>query len=213
MTGDPAGLGQYLRARRQRLSPVDLGLAGGGRRRTSGLRRTEVADLAGISADWYTRLEQGRDVQASSQVLDSLARALRLDGTERQHLFHLARGEFPPVSPAPPDDVPEGLRQFLRHLEPAPALLLGRRLDVLDVNAAAASYFGDPAGRPGGAVNLVALLCLDPGIRRLFGQAWEEITGDLVAQLRAAAARWPGDPAFSALTGTLREFSPEFSRW
>lgn len=213
MTGNPAELGQYLRARRQRLSPAELGLPGGGRRRTSGLRRTEVADLAGISADWYTRLEQGRGVQASSQVLDSLSRVLRLDDTERQHLFHLARGEFPPVSAAPADDVPGYLRQFLRYLEPSPAMLLGRRLDVLDANAATAGYFGDYADWPGGRSNLVALLCLDQGMRQLLGPGWEEITSDMVAQFRAAAARWPGDPSFTTLIETLYKHSPDFSRW
>lgn len=213
MTGNPAELGQYLRARRQRLSPAEFGLPEGGRRRTSGLRRTEVADLAGISADWYTRLEQGRGVQASSQVLDSLARALRLDDTERQHLFHLARGEFPPVSAAPADDVPGYLHQFLRYLEPSPAMLLGRRLDVLDANAATAEYFGDYADWPGGRSNLVALLCLDPGMRQLLGAGWEEITRDMVAQFRAAAARWPGDPSFATLTEILRKHSADFSRW
>jgi len=212
MAGNPAELGQYLRARRQRLSPAELGLPEGGRRRTAGLRRTEVADLAGISADWYTRLEQGRGVQASSQVLDSLARALCLDDTERQHLFHLARGESPPVSAAPADDVPGYLHQFLRYLEPSPVMLLGRRLDVLDANTATAEYFGDCADWPGGS-NLVALLCLDPGTRQLLGPGWAEITRDMVAQLRAAAARWPGDPSFLTLTETLRKHSPDFSRW
>jgi transcriptional regulator with XRE-family HTH domain len=213
MTGNPGELGQYLRARRQRLAPVDVGLPAGGRRRTSGLRRTEVADLAGISADWYTRLEQGRGVRASPQVLDSLARALRLDDAERQHLFHLARGESPPIGAAPPDDVPAYLHPFLRYLEPSPAMLLGRRLDVIDANGAAAEYFGDLTEWADGHCNLVARLCLDPAMRQLLGAGWGEITSHLVAQLRAAEARWPGDPSFAEVISTLRQHSPDFTRW
>jgi transcriptional regulator with XRE-family HTH domain len=213
MTGNPAELGQYLRARRQRLAPADIGLPAGGRRRTSGLRRTEVAGLAGISVDWYTRLEQGRGVRASAQVLDSLARALRLDAAERQHLFHLARGEFPPIGAAPPDDVPAYLHQFLCYLEPSPAMLLGRRLDVIYANHAAAAYFGDPATWADGHCNLVARLCLDPALRQVLGAGWNEITANMVAELRAAAARWPGDHSFAQVISALHRHSPDFTRW
>lgn len=213
MAGDPAELGQYLRTRRQQLLPADVGLSAQGRRRTSGLRRSEVAGLAAISADWYTRLEQGRRVRASPDVLDNLARVLRLDEVERQHLFHLARGEPPPIRTAPDDEVPAYLHQFVRYLDPSPAMLLGRRLDVLDANTAAAEYFGDHTAWPPDQRNLVTRLCLDPAMRQLLGADWTQITGDMIAQLRAAAARWPGDSSFTALVTNLCERSPSFCSW
>lgn len=212
MSGDPAELGQYLRNRRQQLTPADVGLPAEGRRRTNGLRRGEVANLAAISTDWYIRLEQGRRVRASPDVLDNLARVLRLDEVERQHLFHLARGEPAPTREAPDDEIPAYLHQFVRYLHPSPAMLLGRRLDILDANPAAAEYFGDYTAWPPGERNLVARLFLDPAMRQLLGARWAEITGHMVAQLRAAAARWPGDTSFASLVTNLRERSPAFSR-
>src|SRR3954447_7018272 len=121
-----AELGEFLRARREALRPADVGLPPGGRRRTPGLRREEVALLAGVSVTWYTWLEQGRRINASTDVLRSIGRVLRLDVAGQQHLLSLARpvGEAPP-SIASPDEVPSALRRLIESFEPAPAYVLG----------------------------------------------------------------------------------------
>jgi transcriptional regulator with XRE-family HTH domain len=141
-------LADFLRKRRASLLPEDVGLPNGGRRRTPGLRREEVAQLAGVGTTWYTWLEQGRDVRASLEVLEALARGLRLTPAERVHLILLGRGEEAPERAAPPERVSPTLRRLIANLGPAPAFLLGRRWDYLAWNPAACAVFGDLAKVP-----------------------------------------------------------------
>src|SRR5579872_1919297 len=134
-------LGEFLRSRRARLSPGAVGLPEGVRRRTPGLRREEVAQLAGVGATWYTWLEQGREVRPSVEVLGALARALRLDPAERQHLFTLAGRPLPETRTVGPEHVGEPLKRMLASLTMQPAYVLGRRWDILAWNPAAAALF------------------------------------------------------------------------
>ena len=136
-------LGDFLRTRRARLAPEDVGLPRGGRRRAPGLRRTEVAQLAGVSVDWYTWLEQGRPITVSTQVLESLVSALRLNAQERAHLFLLAHQQPPPARVMEPETVSPTLQRFLDHQGLSPAFVLGRRWDVVAWNEAACVVFGD----------------------------------------------------------------------
>src|SRR6185312_5250629 len=137
-----AELADFLKARRAAIQPGDVGLPAGGRRRTPGLRREEVAALAGVGATWYTWLEQGRDVRASLDVLEAIARALRLTQAERTHLLLLGRGEQPPPCKSPAERVSSTLRKLIEHLGPNPAFILGRRWDYLAWNDAAVALLG-----------------------------------------------------------------------
>jgi transcriptional regulator with XRE-family HTH domain len=202
-------LGDFLRSRRERLSPATLGLPNGKRRRTAGLRREEVAELAGIGVDWYTRLEQGRSVSPSVTTIDALARALRLSKAEHGHLRALSRQAgrraFTPESvPATVRRVVEGLNQ--------PAYLTGRRWDVLAWNAAAAELFAFDRVAQEDRNTLVSVLT-NPHTRRLFGGTWEGEARRMVAEFRATHDLWAGDPAFVALLERLRDGCPEFAGW
>lgn len=204
-------LADFLRTRRARLQPADMGLDGGGRRRTPGLRREEVAQLSGVGTTWYTWLEQAREVRPSPQVLDALAATLRLDAAERAHLFLLGRGA---QEPPPPGDerVSPALRRLIDNLGPVPAFVRGRRLDYLAWNRAAVVTMGDPAGYPPGRRNAVWMMFTDPG-RRTLVDDWEGSARSLLAVFRAAHARNLDDPAFARLIGALHEASPEFRAW
>lgn len=147
---DRAGLADFLRRRRARLAPSDVGLSAGTRRRTPGLRREEVAQLAGMSADYYTRLEQSRGPRPSRQILGALARALRLSDDERDHLFHLG-GEEPPRGAHGSGHVRPGLLLVLDRLDDTPAQVVGDLGDVLAQNVMAAALVGDVSARPAGA--------------------------------------------------------------
>src|SRR5919201_3772884 len=136
-------LADFLRRKRAGIKPEDVGLPNGGRRRTPGLRREEVALLAGVGTTWYTWLEQGRDVRASLDVLEALARALRLTPAERTHLILLGRGEEAPPCRPPSERVSPTLRRLIENLGPNPAFVLGRRWDYLAWNKAACAVFGD----------------------------------------------------------------------
>jgi transcriptional regulator with XRE-family HTH domain len=202
-------LGDFLRARRSRLTPESLGLPGRARRRTPGLRREEVAELAGIGVDWYIRLEQGRPVTPSVGTVDALARALRLTELEHQHLRALAgaggRRAFQP------ETAPPSLRLVLESLT-QPAYVTGRRRDLVAWNAAAAEIFGFDALAADDRNILVAMLTL-PRSRELFGAGWDEEAQRMVAQFRATHDLWAGDPAFMALLRRLRDGCPEFDAW
>jgi transcriptional regulator with XRE-family HTH domain len=204
-------LADFLRTRRAGLKPEDVGLANGSRRRTPGLRREEVAGLAGVGATWYTWLEQGRDVRASLDVLEALSRALRLTPAERAHLILLGRGEPAPPCKPPVERISNELRRLVQNLGPGPAFLLGRRYDYLVWNRAAAVVFGDPALQPRPIRNHAWQMFMDPARRSLFIQ-WERGARTLVAKLRADYARHIGDPAFDELIATLNDRSPEFRR-
>ena len=205
-----AGLGEFLRSRRERLSPAALGLPDRRRRRTPGLRREEVAELAGIGVDWYIRLEQGRTVSPSSATVEALAGALRLDDAERAHLRALARN--PARTPFGPEQVPEATRRLVEGLT-EPAYVTGRRWDVLAWNRAAAALFADFGSLPDADRNVLVYLLLDERARRLFGDGWAAQAEHAVAQFHAAHDLWAGDPAFTSLADRLRAGCPEFAKW
>ena len=202
-------LGDFLRARRSRLSPESVGLPGHRRRRTPGLRREEVAELAGIGVDWYIRLEQGRPVTPSASTINALARALRLTEMEHQHLRDLAGGggqrRFQRET-APPD-----LLRLLRSL-PQPAYITGRRKDLVAWNSAATDIFGFDQLAEDDRNILVSMLT-HPRSRDLFGPGWADEAERMIARFRATHDLWAGDPAFVALLRRLREGCPEFGAW
>jgi transcriptional regulator with XRE-family HTH domain len=204
-------LADFLRRRRESLQPEDVGLPGGGRRRTPGLRREEVAQLAGVGTTWYTWLEQARDVRASAEVLEALARALRLSKAERAHLMLLGRGEQPPAPRPPAERASASLKRLISHLGCNPAFVLGPRWDYLAWNDAACALFGDFAAMPRGARNHVWLTFMDPRRRELFPD-WERSSRLITAKFRADSARHLNDPTFEALIQSLRRSSPEFCR-
>ncbi|WP_431967820.1 helix-turn-helix transcriptional regulator [Actinacidiphila sp. bgisy160] len=208
---DRAQLADFLRRSRARLAPSDVGLAAGARRRTPGLRREEVAQLAGMSTDYYTRLEQSRGPRPSRQILGALARALRLSEDERDHLFHLA-GEEPPRDARGTGHVRPGLLLVLDRLEDTPAQVVSDAGDVLARNAMAVALAGDAASRPPGERNLVRRFFLDPAARELFPPAdREEHARRHVAHLRAVLATRPDDARAAALVGELRCRNAEFA--
>jgi transcriptional regulator with XRE-family HTH domain len=207
-----AEFADLLRSRRARLTPADVGLPAGVRRRTPGLRREEVAQLAGMSTTYYTFLEQGRDVRPSRQVLGALAQALRLSATERAHLFQLARVAPPADDDAQAEVLAPALGALVAHLDPYPAYVKGRRWDVLAANRAARGLFTDWMARARDDRNLLWWTFTDPAARKVFVD-WEHEAAATLARFRAAAARRPGDPDFAELIERLHEASPEVRSW
>jgi transcriptional regulator with XRE-family HTH domain len=201
--------GDFLRSRRAKLTPKSVGLPIGRRRRTAGLRREEVAELAGIGVDWYIRLEQGRTVNPSVTTVDSLARALRLSKAEHAHLRTLARNADAHAFVI--ETVPETIRRMLDGLN-QPAYITGRRWDLLAWNAAAEEVFAFSRLREEDR-NVLLTMLTNPRTRKLFGASWTEEARRMVAQFRASHDVWAGDPAFNALLERLRQGSPEYSRW
>lgn len=200
-------LGDFLRSRRERLTPEAVGLPAGRRRRTAGLRREEVADLAAIGVDWYVRLEQGRAVNPSPATIRSLARALRLNDAERIHLQALAgggeRGAF--VT----ETVPDAVRRLVEALN-LPAYVIGRRWDVLAWNDPAQLLFGfDGAAKQ----NILLSMMTDPSTRRLFGDGWADEARRMIALFRVTHDLWADDPAFEDLLQRLTRESADFARW
>ncbi|GAB2752078.1 helix-turn-helix transcriptional regulator [Streptomyces bullii] len=207
-----AELADFLRRSRARLEPSDVGLAAGARRRTPGLRREEVAALAGMSVDYYTRLEQSRGPRPSRQMLTALARALRLTDDERDHVFHLTGAE-PPRRATASGHVRPGLLLVLDRLHDTPAQVVTDWGEVLAQNAMARALVGDVISRPPGGRNLARLFFLDPATRELFPpEDRPEHARGHVASLRAVTAARPGDPEPAALVAELRSASEEFAR-
>lgn len=207
-------LGDFLRARRDRLRPHDVGLEPGGRRKVTGLRRDELALLAGLSTDYYQRMEQGREVRPSDEVLDALAGALDLDDKERRHLFalaHAARRPMPARVSREPERVPASTRRLLRLMD-TPAVVLGRHLDLLDWNPMAEALLGDPADYPPDRLNMLLLMFDDTftGERRC--PDWEQQALDYIGMMRAAVATDPTHPRATAIVGELSIRSAEFRR-
>ncbi|WP_169949095.1 helix-turn-helix domain-containing protein [Microbispora sp. H11081] len=203
-------LGSFLKARRALVRPEDAGLPAFGRRRVAGLRRDELAALAGVSLAYLTRLEQGRDRNPSEQVLDALGAALRLDADLTAHLHALARdASRPNGGPArrPPERPAPGAGSLLDAWVGVPAYLRGRRFDVLAANARAMALA--PMYRPGR--NLVRDVFLDPYARALFPQ-WDAVAAGSVAALRAVASADLGDPALRELVEELSAASEDFRR-
>ncbi|WP_353942991.1 helix-turn-helix transcriptional regulator [Streptomyces sp. HUAS MG91] len=208
--GDLGGIGDFLRSRRARIRPDEVGLPEYGRRRVPGLRREEVAQLAGVSVDYYIRLEQGRGSSVSDAVLDAVARVLRLDGTEQAYLRSVAR-------PAPArrrreteQPVRPGLRLLLDTIDRAPAFVLGRRMDVLAWNALGDALLGFSAMAPKDR-NMPRQVFLEPAARELYPQ-WAAVAAETVAHLRLDAGLHPGDPRLARLVGELSLASEEFRR-
>jgi transcriptional regulator with XRE-family HTH domain len=207
-----AELADFLRRGRARLDPSDVGLTPGARRRTPGLRREEVAQLAGMSVDYYTRLEQSRGPRPSRQMLTALARALRLTDDERDHLFHLA-GEEPPRRGSASAHVRPGLLLVLDRLHDTPAAVMSDCGDVLAQNAMARALSGDMSARPPRDRNLYRRFFLDPAAQELLPpEDRPEHARSHVANLRAVAASRPDDPEPAALVAELRSSSEEFAR-
>ncbi|MFF7987382.1 helix-turn-helix transcriptional regulator [Streptomyces sp. NPDC007901] len=209
---DRPELADFLRRARTRLDPSDVGLAPGARRRTPGLRREEVASLAGMSADYYTRLEQSRGPRPSRQMLTALARALRLTEDERDHLFHLT-GEEPPRRETASTHVRPGLLLVLDRLHDTPALVSTDCGEILAQNALSRALSGDVLARPPRERNLLRRYFLDPSARDLFPPEDRPARArEHVANLRAVAAARPTDPAPAALVAELLAGSEEFAR-
>jgi transcriptional regulator with XRE-family HTH domain len=204
-----AQLGSFLKTRRARLRPQDVGLPPGARRRTLGLRREEVALLAGVGVTWYTWLEQGRPINASSQVLDAVARTLQLDGAERWHLYRLAEA-MPLRSSATAAIVPDAIHDIVRSLDTFPAVLLNSRFDVIASNDAHEEMFWDWHTLPCIHKNLLWCTITEPRAREIFLNYDEEVP-HMVARLRAAYAQHVGDPEWEEDIRRLAGLSPEFA--
>lgn len=211
-------LGGFLQSRRARIQPEDVGLPPYGRRRVPGLRREEVAQLAGVSVDYYVRLEQGRGRHVSDAVLDAVARVLRLDATEQAHLRDLARPDRARAAGPPRGtarQVRPGVRMLLDNLHDAPAFVLGRRMDVLAWNALADAVhgFSASAAAAGGAAanSMPARVFLDPQAGALYPD-WAAVAAETVAYLRLRSGQHPDDAELNALIGELSVKSADFRR-
>ncbi|MBE3012584.1 helix-turn-helix domain-containing protein [Microbispora sp. NEAU-D428] len=209
----PGELGAFLKARRAQLAPRDLGLPEqDSRRKVAGLRREEVAQLAAISVDYYTRLEQGR-VRASASVLATLARALRLDDDQQRYLYQLAgKTDARPHRRQPSQRVRPAMRRLLDQLTATPAIVLGKRLDILEWNACAAALYTDFSQLPVDRRNYLYLLFSDPIIRSMHLE-WEHDARDAVAALRMESAADPCDPELARLVGELSVRDADFRTW
>jgi transcriptional regulator with XRE-family HTH domain len=206
-----AELAAFLRSRRERITPEDVGLAPGIRRRTAGLRREEVAMLAGVGVTWYTWLEQGRPINASTQVLDAVARTLKLDQPEREHLYRLA--DVPEAVAAADEaaQVAPEMQRILDGLTALPASIMNERFDILAWNAGYAALFPGVVSQPCAERNSLWLSfthapCCHPYLNR------DDQLGMLVAQLRSAYGRHVGEPAWTRFVRRLQSASPEFGR-
>jgi transcriptional regulator with XRE-family HTH domain len=204
-------LGEFLRSRRDRTRPEDVGVAARAGRRVPGLRREEVASLAGVSADYLRRVEQGR-VLPSVDLLDSLAQAMRLGAADRLHLEALAdrargrRRQGPPITPARPS-----LLRTLDALSPAPAVVLGRRCEVLAWNPTGAALDQAVAQRPPQERNVARRIVLEPSARELYPE-WEALVQEVADVLRLNTARFPDDAGLAALVDELLAASRTFVR-
>jgi transcriptional regulator with XRE-family HTH domain len=209
-------LADFLSTRRARIAPGDVGLKGDvARRRVPGLRREELAALAGVSVDYYTRLEQGRSRSASVDVLDALATAMQLNDAEREHLHHLGRPQpAKRQSRTRPQRVHPVTLTLLERLDDtfSPAFILGRRLDVLAHNRLAGALITEFRNLPAAQRNQARFVFLDPHARELYAD-WKQVAVDTVAMLRQDAGRYPDDPRLSALIGELSIHSEEFRSW
>jgi transcriptional regulator with XRE-family HTH domain len=214
-TDHRAALAEFLRARREALSPAQVGLPAGRSRRTPGLRREEVAMLAGVSVTWYTWLEQGRRINASADVLRAIGRALRLDAAGIDHLTALGQ----PATAAPadvtaygPDDVPSALRRLIASFEPAPAYVLGPRWEFAAWNAAQARLYPPIESLPDEQRSLLWVLFCDSSTRELIVD-WDLHARQALAEFRASTTALRDDPVMVAMIERLRTASTEFDGW
>ncbi len=205
-------LADFLRTRRARLSPAYLGLPEGVRRRTPGLRREEVAQVAGLSTTWYTWLEQGRNVHVSTQVLESLARTLQLNADEKAHLFVLAAHTATLDRSGIQETVSPTLQRVLAQMGTNPAYIRGQRWDILAWNRAACSVLGNFCQTPAHERNTMYRFFCNPAVRRLYID-WENIARAILAQFRASMGLHVADPWFKELIERVQKISPEFRQW
>jgi transcriptional regulator with XRE-family HTH domain len=206
-------LAAFLRSRRARLRPADVGLPAGDerRRRTPGLRRQEVAQLAGMSVDYYVRLEQGRGPRPSRQILSALTRALVLTADEREYLFRMA-GENPPAVAGPSSDLLPATRYLLDSMTETPAYVVNARYDVLAWNTMATHFIGDLSPYPTAERNMIRWTFSRPPDDLIWSdEATCRFTRGTVADLRAAYARYPNDPGIQALVTDLLGTSAAFA--
>lgn len=206
-------LSQFLKAQRAKLTPESVGLPEGGRRRTPGLRREEVAQLAGVSHTWYTWLEQGRDIKVSSSVLDNVARALQLSSDERKYLFSLAlettsgvsllKEELPEISPA--------LRIILQELTYCPTIISDRRCQIVGWNEAASHVFLDFEQVPPEQRNMISLLFTRKEFQRL-AVNWEQFASGFLAIFRAYYGQYVEDKWYEEFLSEMKETHPDFNR-
>lgn len=201
-------LADFLRSRRERISPVDVGLPAGGRRRTPGLRREEIALLAGVGVTWYTWLEQGRPINVSVQVLEAIARTLGMDAQERWHLFELAGVTLVPPA-VQSAHAPTQVQGILDQLDPFPAVVLSDRYDILGYNRAYNWLAGDLDSLEPGERNQLWLFFTSPHWQNMCLRR-EQAAGHLVASMRMAMAQHLEDPLWQSLVTRLREASHEF---
>jgi transcriptional regulator with XRE-family HTH domain len=202
-------LSAFLRSRRERIPPAQAGLPSGGRRRTPGLRREEVAQIAGVGVTWYTWLEQGRDIKVSDQVLDAISRSLMLDRDERAHLYILAGGAEQPTGSECAELTP-AVRSMLDKFAPFPACVQDGKYDLLAWNEAYGRLISDIDAMPAEDRNCMWLLFTDPAWRKAIVD-WDGAAERMVAQLRAQMAEHVAEPAWKALLRRLRAASPEFT--
>jgi len=204
-----AELGEFLKARRARLSPGEFGMPRGSRRRTPGLRREEVALLAGVGVTWYTWLEQGREINASTQVLDAVARTLRLDRAEREHLYRLAEAT-PLHMESERKTVPDTIREIVHSLDPLPASLINSRFDILLTNAASEELFWEWHSLPCVHKNTLWCCVTEPAARGNLVE-YDAHVRYLVARLRSAYSMHIGDPDWEEDIRRLASLSREFA--
>ena len=208
-TANRAELAVFLRTRRARLTPRDAGLPAVGRRRTPGLRRQEVAQLAGMSIDYYIRLEQGRGPQPSRQVLSALARALMLNADERDYLFRMA-GEAPPQPVRPSREISPGIRNLLDSMPTTPAYVVDAAYNILAWNPLATHFIGNLEGYADR--NMIRWTFLrSPSDVVWSDEHFMRFTRSTVADLRASYARYPGDPEVETLVSEMLALSPQFA--
>jgi transcriptional regulator with XRE-family HTH domain len=198
-------LSDFLRTRRARLTPSDVGMAAGGRRRTPGLRREEVAALAGVGVSWYTWLEQGRDITVSTAVLDAISTALRMTEPERAHLYLLSGVNPPPVGGRRGASVPPELLNLLDAWLPRPAMLQDRYWNLLAVNVATRNVFGYGDSDH----NCLITFFTNTRYRDMY-MHWASVAPGVVAAFRADAAQYPDDPEFNRVVDDLSAISPDF---
>ena len=206
-------LAAFLRSRRARIVPEQVGLPRGTRRRTPGLRRGEVALLAGVTPEWYSRLEQGRDIHVSVQLLESLARVLQLDTDERTHLFLLALKQPPPVETFSPMTITPTFQQFLQQLGTTPACVVDARLNVVEWNTAFHATIGVGSGytamMSARERNLIWRLFTPPLLQKE-SEEWEKLARVFLAQFRAGYGRFINDPWWGTQIAELSRISPAF---
>jgi transcriptional regulator with XRE-family HTH domain len=207
-------LADFLRTRRMRLSPEQVGLISSGRRRTPGLRREEVAQLANVGVSWYTLLEQGRDIHPSNEVLQSIADALQLTPAERQHLFLLADQQPLVDTYASDEPVSPALRHLVDALSPIPAYIVGRRWNFLAWNTAAEHVLFLSHSLPPYDHNVVWRIFTNPMCRHIYkNPEWEQVAQKVLEEFRADSVHFSDEEWFKRLIADLQLVSPEFHAW